>query len=686
MNEPLLEAALRPFSDNAEMKHAAAAFLEDQSSVDPAAAAKMVSRWDALDAAKHRFLCRWILWLAVIALAATVATRDFHEIAGNIQWLKWTIGGPFTTPMPDRSQQVAEKLTAAQRHLVVGSPEALWQSNPENPVYFADYAMSHLNDHGDLPPDFSVTAHSLDPDNGWFADSAAGVAAKDTVKAKSRKRTKVGGKLIFTTPKEWEILDQAKLDRALALFQEARTHPKWQDLNAEMLRLRIAVLPEDTFLDRMDSVSCLASTLRTFGVYSLHLGNALAAAAWQKSEAGDLAGFEILERDTDRFLHQISAGWPGTLLDELVRNATVTVIADSFSFAAASLGSPSADRWKTMAFKFEERREQKQSRKFIVDGKEADGSATSGITDSSMATLARQTATPPKLTAAELKPARLLDHDLISWILSEMLWVGIALCLGLTALFRFRVSELTRRLARRMTELLRPSDSAWIVGVGVILPFAYVMCINRFTPLGGRDLGVWATGKMLPAAHFLGLWLLWLTVPVQIVRWRMAVRARGFGFPGPSWLGWVGIACAGGFVPMCGWAIITPGTIAWRQFFELQMAEIGNLPWMGWVAVGLLGGALLAIAASIFMALLSRPERLLMPAVSARAMVPSFAAILLLLTLSSLAFKAAQQMWFERDTLGKFDRTTPAWSVFEGRIATQLHEELREIIAGETPR
>lgn len=686
MNEPLREAALRPFSDNAEMKHAAAAFLEDRSTVDPAEAAEMVSRWNAVDAAKHSFLWRWVLWLAVMALAAVVATRDFYDLTGNAAWVKWALNGWVTTPIPDRSQRVAEKLSAAEKLLVVGSPEALWQSVPENPTYFADYAVSYLSNRGGLPPDFLETARKLDPDNGWFTDIAAGGAAKGAVKAKSRKKTKVGGKLIYTTPKEWEISDQAKLDRALALFQEARTQPKWEDRNVEMLRLRMALLPEGTLLDRMDSISCLSFTSRTSWLSFRLLGDALAAGAWQKSEAGDLAGFEMLNREADRFLRQLSTGGPGTLVEEMVRNATATVIADSFSSAAASLGSPSADRWKTMVSKFEERREQKQSRKFIVDGKEADWSATSGIAGNSMAMVARQAATPPKLTAAELKPARLLDHDLISWILSEVLWVGIALCLGLTALFRFRVSVLTRRLARRMTELLRPSDWAWIVGVGVIMPFAYVMGINRLTPLGGRDLGVWATGKMLPAAHFVGLWLLWLTVPVQIVRWRMAVRARGFGFRGPSWLGWVGIACAAGFVPMCGWAVITPGMIAWQDFFEMQMAGIGTLPWMGWVAVGLLGGALLAVVASISMAIFTRSERLLMPAVSARAMVPTFAAVLLLLALSSFAFKAAQQSWFERDELGKLDRATPAWSVFEGRIATQLHEELREIVAGETER
>lgn len=671
MNEPLLEAALRPFSDNAEMKQAAAAFLESHSHVDPAAADEMVARWNAVDAAKHRAVWRGLLWLAVVVLAAVVATRDFHDLTRVAEWAKSF--GSWSGLSQNGLERVANQFSGKEKLLVAGPAEALWQSEPENPAFYADYAASLLHARGTLPPDFLQTAGQIAPTNGWFTDFAAGVASKDAVKA------------IYTAPKQWEILDQAKLDRALALFHEARTQPEWEDPMGEVLRLRLAILPEDTQLDRIDSLGSLGSSSNG-SLNFLSLGKALAAAAWQRSEAHDLAGFETLERDGSRFLDQISASPPGTLLGEMVRAATVKVITESFSAAANSLGLPSANRWKPMFAKFEAWRGRTRSGKLIVDGKEAVNSkAVNGIDYDSLAMLIGHTANQPKLTAEDLKPARLTDHDLISWVLSDALWLGIAFCLGLTALFRFRVPVLTRRLARRMTGLLRPSDWAWIVAAGVVLPIAYVIGINRFTPLGGRQMGVWATGQWLPAVHFAGLWMLWLTVPVQIVRWRMAARARGFGFRGPSRIGWVGIACAAAFVPMSGWAVISPGMLEQDWFFGQEVtkfAELAKLSWMTWAAIGLLAGAFLALVAGISMAIFARSERLLMPAVSARAMVPGFAAMLLLLALSSIAFKAAQQSWFERDTLWKFDHSTPGWSVIEGRIATQLHEELQEIVAG----
>ena len=168
------------------------------------------------------------------------------------------------------------------------------------------------------------------------------------------------------------------------------------------------------------------------------------------------------------------------------------------------------------------------------------------------------------LTDADVKPGRLLDHEILSRFFNYLCWLVMALSLGLTAAYRFRVSALSRRLGARMAELLRPADWAWIVGLGILLPFAYVMGINRLTPLGGREFGMRGTALPMPAGHFLGLLVLWLVVPVQIIRWRLAKRAGGFGFSGPSRIGWVAVVCAVAFVPWIGWiAISAPHLSFW---------------------------------------------------------------------------------------------------------------------------
>ena len=72
----------------------------------------------------------------------------------------------------------------------------------------------------------------------------------------------------------------------------------------------------------------------------------------------------------------------------------------------------------------------------------------------------------------------------------------------------------------------------------------------------------------MPAGHFLGLLLLWLTLPVQVVRWRLAKRAGGFGFPGPSLIGWLAVTCAAAFVPLIGWAAISGTEGSWLVGLE----------------------------------------------------------------------------------------------------------------------
>ncbi len=60
-----------------------------------------------------------------------------------------------------------------------------------------------------------------------------------------------------------------------------------------------------------------------------------------------------------------------------------------------------------------------------------------------------------------------------------------------------------------------------------------------------------------PAGHFLGLLVLWLVVPVQIIRWRLVKRAEGLGFSGPSRIGWLAVVSTAAFVPWIGYAAIT---------------------------------------------------------------------------------------------------------------------------------
>lgn len=103
-----------------------------------------------------------------------------------------------------------------------GKTKVLWDSDPPNPAYFAEYAACYFPEHGGtLPPDFLETARRIDPQNAWFTYIAAGVKAKDAVKMRTQSKAENAAN---KTP-EWDILDQTKLADA----QGTQGNPRLQD-------------------------------------------------------------------------------------------------------------------------------------------------------------------------------------------------------------------------------------------------------------------------------------------------------------------------------------------------------------------------------------------------------------------------------------------------------------------------
>ena len=219
----LIEAAVRPFSDNAEMKHSAIGFLENRITQDADQEA-MITRWDQVDARKRKPVWQIVLWAVVAVVSAGIAIPISMKFPG------WRSGenrlpqDPIYGPGPADSEQLVARnsmkaknfccLEIYPKQTKAERKEALWRSEPDNPAYFADYAGAFVGENEKLPPDFLKTARRIDPDNAWFTYLAAGVESKDSVKGKSRKSKRVKGRMVYESPKSWEIRDQARLDRS----------------------------------------------------------------------------------------------------------------------------------------------------------------------------------------------------------------------------------------------------------------------------------------------------------------------------------------------------------------------------------------------------------------------------------------------------------------------------------------
>ena len=674
----LIEAAVRPISDNAEIKLAATHLLEEITTTEPVGTENAIARWEAADSKKRRLTGRRALWASLLVISATVWLAESGDIIDFYRMVGVMKGVP--SALRDAEMRIASKLDARQKTLLFGDVtatsgadriKARLRSDLDNPAYFAEYAEqdAQFTDRQLI----QETGLRIDPDNAWFTYLAV-------------KRD--GNSLISVCDGSLSDLDEVKHDRQL--IRTARDQTKCTSYFTEILSKRLPLLPHGNLREYVDLLTLRPSR---YNYYYLRprfdgIARTIADEALEIESAGQ---FYELSKDGDLFLRRMVQEDARKISSAQTWEAVV-ILSERLATAAKSLGiREEADHWQKRVTLLTNRRIfLKDQETLIVDGKSVKGEDVSGLLAGYViySTYHQALAQPP-LTDGDLKPGRMLDHAVLSWLCVHACWVLLGLGLALMAVYRLRGSILTRRLAGRMEDLLSAADWVWISGLGVLLPFAYVMAVNRLTPLGGMEFGMYRVGLLMPTAHFLALLILWLIVSLHVIRWRLARKAGMFGFSKPSWMSWLAVACAVAFVPLAGWAVITHAFGAWEDWLIWQHPKEWHLPgWSafllpGWFAILALGICLLWLGALAFLALFSRPERQMHRTASSRILGRTLAVAMIALILAAPAFKASERYWFTQDKLCKIDPSLPAWSVYEYKVAEQQKKELREILGDE---
>ncbi len=676
MDDPksrFIEAATRPFADQAETRLAAKAWLEIRVQGDELQLEVAVRRWENGNPRRSGW---WFAYFGLIALVSagvliTMAGDTFAHAKWMVASLRFSSGPPNTKARVFRNLSESDKLLFPADEsggaLAPGS-EFLWRSGPENPAYFAEYARAFSKENGQLPPDYFETTRRIDPDNAFFTYLAAELEAKEAVGQ--------------NPDQSWTIKDPARMDRVLAFLREARNQEGYKTYGAEMLGRRLSVLGQGNLPESMDAVTMLAYNQRSN--FFIHLQATICARSWTAAETGNTLAFQEIVIDGESFLRRICGNQVETLLNEIVLVGTASAIGKRFAEDAEKLGLMEvSERWSGISARLAENRKDRSTREFLLDGRPTEPREyASLLIESSLEVGPKVSRSQVPLTLADLKPGRLLDHMTFSRILSIATWILMALALAATALYRFRVSAMHRGLARQAVALLDVRDWAWIAGAGVLGPFGYVMAVNHLTPLGGHDYGLRATALMLPAVHFLGLWLLWLTVPPQMVRWRLAKRAGLMGLPKASWLGWGMTTIAFAFIPLAGWAAVSRSFGIWENWISgrgIETVAAAVSPTRFRLAAGLVFSLTAWIVVRALGSLL-RTRGLMSATATSLALITVFAGTLLVAALAIPVFKASGQYWFDRDRMIKADPSMPGWTAYEARIAVQARKELREAL------
>jgi hypothetical protein len=676
--ERFIDAATSPLVDNPELQIAArqelagsigSAVAGTGDSLDTAAA-----RLEAADRKPHGewwrptvYITTAIIsaWVLVTSWSSFALAREALNVIGNLGGISLGSSGENAW-----EKRFSKNLTPEQKLLLMGDTRrqgkaaqfaALWESDPENPAYYADYASAYFFQHDSPPPDFLETARKLDPDNGWFPGILAGQTAKQALdsssSAKSTTAKSPGGVKIKL------IKDPAKLDEAMALLHEASTTKRIDSYQLAMVRQRIPLLPP-----RTDNLTQLGPVAYVAGLPALnlrfrYLADAVAAKAIQLAAAKDTEGFKRLLADWEAFTALHVRAEHGSLVDVMVAVVCTQGPLKALSEAASDLGMPDeAARLKALDQRFEERRAAIKSRTDPNANMAMHSATLAGL---SLPVVSKQSMHSPVLTEADLRPGRLADRATIDRFMSVAGWLLLGLAALATGLYRHRCGRLSKRLSERMVLLIRPLDWFWIFGAGIVLPLLYYVVISRYTPLGGRDWSLKASAFAVPAGQFSSMLWLMIVLPVVIIRPRLSVRGRATGLAsGKQVFGWISVACGFLALPCFGLTLVSDSPS------EKLL-----------IVAGLLLGALqvYALVAGI-RALFSKPPSLLRRAAISRALLPAYVVGMAAMVIALLGFHEEEKHWIAQDRLMEVTVEAPSMSRFEYQVSQTMIRELQELV------
>jgi hypothetical protein len=668
--DPLITAAVKPLSKNAEQKLAVSEMLREKTDpADPDAAAA-IARWEEMDAKKRPDAWKAVLY-AITAVSIVAFIIIGFTMNRSIRMIRAISSfGPVLESPLQKGLTPAEKLLLGDpAKSTLAQKEALHQSDPYRPDFYAEYAGAYFEENHKFPSGHLETVARIDPDNSFFLYTAAGRTGGDSIsklpsKGTGSRRMRDGVSLPpITKETEWEITDEAEFAAAMELIEKASVLPRFDSYETAMAEIRISLFDQDRFVERVMALAHSAS--QTSQVISLmKMANVLQASAYLHSVAGDAEGFLRDHELAEAMLRQIGNSPPNNLVGELVFNAIAETTTRSLYHGSVRLGmgelSDSLGKRKSA---FQENRDLREIRRGgdNVTLVEMEGSMMHRL---SFSMISRQVNDPPVLRSEDLAPGRLADHNLASAAGVSSLFVSALLAGLCVLLFQFRAPQSIRVLAVRFTQLLNARDWLWILVAGIVLPFLVIFCISILTPMGGRSMSLTRTGFFFPSIHYAILLLFLLTLPPLLIHWRMGKRSGAFklgcrvgrlslAFPA------LGVCVALAAYPLVAWNMIRGGD---------ELVLLG----------GLLGLWLLFILIGLLRALFGIQAFRLRRAIIARAMLPAFSLAMIITVVALPFFLASAQSRMTQDELTRV--ASRGFSRYEAEVADLKRKEVNQVL------
>jgi hypothetical protein len=679
--ERFITAAVAPLGDNAEMRLMAErelrSILEDTKPAIPASSLEVAAGnlERALSRTRGRIALYCLTAVASVAMLIPV-WRDYRrlEVARYHVFAMTDAAGalpmmPFVNRADEKLPGIFGEFSVNEIKLLFGDPskagdfdqfKVLAVLDPKRAAFHAEYARHFCEWRNPLPMDYLDTADRLDPDNSWFRYLAAGIAARDGVGERSM-RSKRGAGIAEVVP--FQILKPKALDEAIRLLGEAARLPDYQPYRRELLAERLAIFPPGNDVLGRKLARHYLSDLGSEGL-RIHseMAQAVSVRAYELAMAGDSEGFLRLVNAWEVFCRRSLEAEPVTWMEPFYIGHSLRLAAEHLATAAKDLGLQEEEaRYALIQQTFEARRAAvKATYKNEWDRKRG------GMERWQFVNRFNSVGNPPPIPDADLMAASLAEHAMLARLLSTAVWLLFLVAATMAALVRFRHGKQTRCVSGSLARVMTWKDHAWIVCVGVLVPFAVFQLVEQFTACSGRDYVLGVAG----ASDYLR------TTAAAIVMASGAFIGAGrclgkrLGFRGwrrpmiPALI-------------VCGIGIMAwiAGCVAGGTGYEIPI-NVNEWPQMGLVLTGAL-----ACVAPLSAAFVNR-DAALRWLTCCRAVLPAYAFAMLVMAATVPCQHAIERYWTSRNHLTKIDPSLPAIDPYDYRIAGLMQAEMLKILDG----
>jgi hypothetical protein len=530
----------------------------------------------------------------------------------------------------------------------------LWDSDPTNPAYFAEYVRGLAwsgRASTTLPPDYLTTADRLDPENAWFRCFAAGMAARNAVKRNpAGPRTSPVGRIPANM-----VRDPAKLAEVVTWLGEAARQPHFDSYESKLLLQRINTLPPgDDILGRLFVENYLSRGPQPSRWIYKAIAEAVSVKCHELALAGDSQGFLEVAASWETFLRR-SIGNPGLPDDTRAVLSGFWEAANELKHSAKALGlTDKASYYQRLANREQQRRGTSSSRL-----SEAFQLQKQSGRDADHLIFARaQLGNPPPLTPDDLRPGLRAGIASREWLKSAVMGtIMLAAALYLAAV-RFYRGPQVRALSKSFVRILQPKDYAWILLGGVVLPLLVLVLTEPFE--ANSPIGFNWEPELLRLVSQSGLWL-FLPAIIAIRRFQRRLGSVGWKTRQMSEPVAVGVGLI----------------MAVVSRFAAPQSENQTL----WVAA-LLSMVPFALCYSLLLLYASsRPRKTaVLWHTFCRAMVPVHVLSGLLSFLLVPYYRASETHWTKLNLLTKIEPGVPALNRYEHQLQEQIRKDLLEML------